>query len=428
MLRVDSVQLAPFDGSIVASAIDVPAARTETHHVLELIGSVVTKRQPISDVRVMCGDDEVARAVIGVPRPDLAERFPDVPNAGVGGFQASLSGIDLPLEWAVDVVATLDEKAVPIAKIQGSRDPVQSTHTPKLQPVLLLTMGRTGSIWATYLLSRHPQLVAYRPFDFEPRMSWYWMSVLKTLVRPYSYLRPISPGLILGDPTWWAGLERPEVMLPPEQELREHFDRGHFEAVATLCHSRLDAFYTEVALMMGKKARAYVEKLLPIEPEYRLLLEIYPAAKRIVLVRDLRDVFCSVHDFGQRRGKYGQGRQLVQTADEYVAMLARNARQWAKETKKGGFLLRYEDLIRDPKRVLEPMLGFIGVDASRRVIDTMCAEATATELPQMTTHRTSPSVEASIGRWRRDLDPEIRKAIEREAGDAMRELGYDLEG
>jgi hypothetical protein len=137
-------------------------------------------------------------------------------------------------------------------------------------------------------------------------------------------------------------------------------------------------------------------------------------------------VFCSVRDFAAKRGFAGQGLETVESPGEYVSTLARHTRSWVEAWKDGGFLLRYEDLIRDPERTLRPTLEFLGVDASPPVIDAMCATATATERPQMTTHRTSPSPEASIGRWRRDLDPGIREMLEREAGVAMQELGYEI--
>jgi hypothetical protein len=56
-------------------------------------------------------------------------------------------------------------------------------------------------------------------------------------------------------------------------------------------------------------------------------------------------------------------------------------------------------------------------------IDEMIALA-AVDTPELQQHRTTPSLMDSVGRWRRDLSPELL-AICREAfGEALADFGY----
>jgi hypothetical protein len=44
--------------------------------------------------------------------------------------------------------------------------------------------------------------------------------------------------------------------------------------------------------------------------------------------------------------------------------------------------------------------------------------------PETERHSTSPDAEASIGRWRRDLDPELQRACHEAFGEALEVFGY----
>jgi hypothetical protein len=86
-------------------------------------------------------------------------------------------------------------------------------------------------------------------------------------------------------------------------------------------------------------------------------------------------------------------------------------------------LLRYEDLMLDPRPALAGVLGYLELDASGAAVEAMLAGAQRT-LPQMERHRTTPDPAASIGRWERELDARLVEECERVLGDALETLGY----
>jgi hypothetical protein len=48
-----------------------------------------------------------------------------------------------------------------------------------------------------------------------------------------------------------------------------------------------------------------------------------------------------------------------------------------------------------------------------------------TEMPELADHATSPDAGASIGRWRSDLDDDLKRACERSFGQALETFGYE---
>ena len=42
-------------------------------------------------------------------------------------------------------------------------------------------------------LDAHPEIVAYRPLDYEPRTLEYWMDAFLALAEPSSYLNQLDP-------------------------------------------------------------------------------------------------------------------------------------------------------------------------------------------------------------------------------------------
>ena len=68
-------------------------------------------------------------------------------------------------------------------------------------------------------------------------------------------------------------------------------------------------------------------------------------------------------------------------------------------------LVRYEDLILEPTRTLIELAEYL--ESNRlETMDEMLDRA-AREAPGAEVHRTTPNADSSIGRWRRDLSPEL---------------------
>ncbi len=78
-------------GDLKASHLDGPVAgMTFEESPLRVVGWVVGERAAISEVEVVSDHRVVGRTSVGVPRPGVAERFPDVAGAETAGFDLEL--------------------------------------------------------------------------------------------------------------------------------------------------------------------------------------------------------------------------------------------------------------------------------------------------------------------------------------------------
>jgi hypothetical protein len=69
------------------------------------------------------------------------------------------------------------------------------------------------------------------------------------------------------------------------------------------------------------------------------------------------------------------------------------------------------------------VFGHLAVDASPGLVDEIVKRASPAEGPEW--HRTSGAAEASIGRWRRDMSPELLGLTEELFGEVMEAEGYE---
>lgn len=156
-------------------------------------------------------------------------------------------------------------------------------------------------------------------------------------------------------------------------------------------------------------------------------LEAYPQAQAVHVVRDGRDVVCSLLERGWLRAErsgaddaglaYGAHARFwvePERRDEFARATeaARAAWAWrryataARAVPERTLELRYEELVADPAATGERAAAFLGSDPKP------LAEAF------VRVH------DRSLGRWRRDLTSEQLAEVAREAGPLLRELGY----
>jgi hypothetical protein len=156
-------------------------------------------------------------------------------------------------------------------------------------------------------------------------------------------------------------------------------------------------------------------------------LRAYPGGRALHIVRDGRDVVCSLLERGwltaSREGSDDAGlaygahpRFWVEPdrAEEFrTASEARRA-AWAwrryvsaaRAEPKRTLELRYEELVSEPTAVAKRLAEYLDLEP----------ESLATSL--------SGAFERSVGRWMKDLSPNQVRDVEDEAGDLLRELGY----
>jgi Sulfotransferase family len=152
------------------------------------------------------------------------------------------------------------------------------------------------------------------------------------------------------------------------------------------------------------------------------LRELSPLPIRALVVhRDPRDVWLSVQAFNRARGYHAFGRDPGQGEEEWLERFLAAQRERLRATlaerrRTDSLLLAYDDLVSRPERVAAQVGSWLGVELD--------PAAPARHLERHGDHATSASPEASLARWRSELDPERRERFRAELGSELRELGY----
>jgi hypothetical protein len=156
-------------------------------------------------------------------------------------------------------------------------------------------------------------------------------------------------------------------------------------------------------------------------------LRAYPDARAVHMLRDGRDVVCSLlergwlgagaagaDDAGLPYGAHVRAWVEPERADEFLRASEATRAAWAwrryvtaaRGVDERTLELRYEDLVTDPAVAAERLGTHLDLD-SHALTDSLAAAHAG-----------------SVGRWRRELTPEQLADVEREAGPLLRELGY----
>jgi hypothetical protein len=424
LIQISDVALAELDPErLVSRGLETGSSA----YALDVEGWVLGRSLGVVSVELMHERHCLRRVAPGVERPDLGAAHPGLAGIEAGGFYASVSPLALETEFELLVRAALEDKArVEIGTIRGRRATLESSYEPRLEPLMITTLGRTGSNALTRLLNAHPQIVAYRPFQYEPRVGTYWMGVLRALSEPASYRRQLEAGGRL-DAGWWLGGDGPV----PRQAADPELDRWlGVEAVADLaayCQSRIEGLYEQIAVTSDKPQAVYFAEKFRPDPAASLMRELYPRGRELIVVRDFRDMFSSMLAFNTKRGVEGFRRDRVSSDIEYVEKNMSNA-AWAlanvwRRRSATAHLVRYEDFVQRPRETLEALLAYLGLDADEPTMEAALADAARPDAAA-DAHRTAASPEASIGRWHRDLSPELKRACGEALGGALETFGY----
>ena len=192
---------------------------------------------------------------------------------------------------------------------------------------------------------------------------------------------------------------------------------------------------TEIRQVLQRvRSLALVRRLRGVEqtPETGFVLpaalEAFPAAIAVHVLRDGRDVVCSLLERGwlsARRGtesddakqSYGVHPRFwvePERREEFAEVSDARRAAWAwrryvaaaRSAPDRTVELRYEALTEDPQLATAPLAHTLGVD------------------PDELTQAFASANANSVGRWRRDLAPEQLADVEVEAGPLLAELGY----
>ena len=182
----------------------------------------------------------------------------------------------------------------------------------------------------------------------------------------------------------------------------------------------IDAFAARYRDARGR--RRWAEKTPLNVRHIPWILERFPEARFIHVVRDGRDVVCSMRQHPDRRWVDGAWVKVHRPLS-----LEQYAERWVADTEAGvahrgdpRYLeVRYEDLVQDPLAVLRGMLMDLGEEFDPAIL----VEPDAEPGPDGRHHAGTAISTRSMGRWRTDLTSEEQAVVQRIAGATLRPPG-----
>jgi hypothetical protein len=431
LVEIDDIELAPPQpGKVRAFAVDAPRIGGRDVYDVEFSGWILGANQKVKEIEIHQGGVIIRRAPLDQFRQDVARAYPDTPGGELYGFRTWASVVGLEPETALQVRAVLEDGSrARLASVSLRHQPVQSGFEPRLQPIMLTTMGRAGTTWTMRLLSEHPEIVVHRWHPYELRTARYWWHMLKTLSEPRD---PHHSGQADRFQTnkLWVGYNpfypEPIAVTPG---LGEWMGRDYVEDLARFCQRNAEEAYLRIAAGQGQTNVRYMAEKHRADNLPWLVWELYPKAKEIFLVRDFRDVYSSMLAYNKKFGRRAFGPEHIRTDEEFAQFLRNStirnlSRSWPKRQDRA-HLIRYEDLITRPHESLHGILEYLELDPSDTVIAGMLERASA-ENPEMKQHLTSSDVSTSLGRWKSSLPPELQSVANDAFGDVLQQFGYTV--
>ena len=296
-------------------------------------------------------------------------------------------------------------------------------RTSDLQPLVVTSIGRSGSTWFQHILSQHPKIKAFESHNYEALLA---RRILQDVAETGNRA-PVNPNKCGKGFTelFKDGEMKRKYLEKSEGIVEERLRRA--KKVISSYYKMAGAKKNTYDKLDGKnKAKYFTEKNM--RPRH-LIKGIYENPKEIFLVRDFRDVVASMILANKKWNTQYFGRSKVKGNKEMIYRRAKKARGWILEPYKNAdqkMLVKYEHLVNNQIKTIKKVLDYLelGDDAMdvKKLINKSKKQQTKKEKEK---HMTSESTESSIGKWKNVLSAELSNASHNAFEEFLRVFEYD---
>jgi Sulfotransferase family len=312
---------------------------------------------------------------------------------------------------------------------QPDRLTPRSGDAAHLSPILVDNTGRDGSTLMMRLLATSPEIAAPGPYPYEKKYFaylWRWSRVLERRDTSDLWTQGDMASLaqeagnpLVGPPQWSPSLLRAAGKAQPPMS-RQMFDLAWAEFSRRAANQVREEHGDPNA-----EVRHYAEKH---QDTWLVDLDALPPLNVVVLLRDPRDTFVSFHAYHairrERGGMFeaampGRGETPEDRTMRFIQRERERLRWIAGLSSGQNFpVFRYEDLVTDLPRQARRLEDWLSVRLD--------PEAAAGDTEMRAVHISAQTPEDSVGRWKREMRPELAEQFNRELGEELRALGYQV--
>ena len=281
-----------------------------------------------------------------------------------------------------------------------------------LKPLLIQSVGRSGTTLLMQLIGTSPQILFERVYPFEVRNLTYlvhWAKMLGQEWDPNGDWDPrtilIAPGQTLGPfpyngTQFWHG-----------EELWPRCFRAAWREFSSIAIARARDCDGMSLLYYAEKAPPWVPSLLRGKIPYNSVL----------LVRDPRDIFLSISAFDRKRGFPGFNRRADDDDWSFAERFVEDCRQAfelirGEESQPGSILVKYESLALNLENEFKRLEQLLGVRFDIEVVEK--------QRPEYIHHMTSNTAHESVERWQHELPAELNEFFVTKLYAELEHFGY----
>lgn len=274
-------------------------------------------------------------------------------------------------------------------------------------PFFIISSGRSGSTLLASMLNMHPAF--HIPVEL---IGLY--SVMPKRMRFYGDLEdPFNRLLIARDLATLGQLQAFSVAFDPQSfAARLGEGKKDFRAV-------VQAFYDELLAKSGKKILG--DKTPNHIPFIDQIDRTFPSCKVVHLVRDGRDV--AISSMRSRKGIYFRNiyELGINWADRNL-----NIAEFGLRNPERYHRFRYEDLVRDPEKVLGHLCEYLGVSFDNRMLEHQKSDFARENAAQLSHHSnlTRGLMSNNVEKWRNQMGNCHLQVYEKFSSDALRFFKY----
>ena len=179
--QIDSVTPASLSSGLIGSSLDEPRPdQAADTYRLDVAGWALGRHAPVVSVEIYAGRLKLLQASVLGQRPDIAELHPELRWAPQSGFRAAVSllGFPGPFEFRVVAVGSDGQRSA-LGSIKGRRAALPSACEGGSLPLPLLvtTLGRSGSTWLMRLCLTIPEPAVRTPAVFLSGNLWQYSAI-----------------------------------------------------------------------------------------------------------------------------------------------------------------------------------------------------------------------------------------------------------